>query len=79
MATIKEDKVMVFSSSAPNAIKAAEEIDNIEYTYIDLYESVVLVSVASPSVWKYSKPKDQFGKAEKVLEKYNIEYKYKKF
>ena len=79
MATIKEDNVMVFSTSAPNAIKAAEEIDNIEYTYIDLYESVVLVSVASPSTWKHSKPKDQFKKAENVLSKYNIGYKYKKF
>ena len=79
MATIKMDKVLVFKAGAPNALKAANEIDNVSYTYTDVHESVVVVTFASKESWKYSEPGKQAKEVEKILKKYCIDFCYKKF
>lgn len=72
------DKFIVFSANAINAMKASMEIDNISYAHIDVHESTVTVNVTSEKSNKYSKETEVFDQVEKILNKYDIFFKYKR-
>ena len=77
--TIKKDTVMIFRADATNALKATNEIDNVDYTYTSIFESIVLVSFATKDQWEYADYDKSRKEVEKILKKYNIGFKYKKF
>lgn len=72
------DKFIVFSSSAVDAMKASMEIDTICYTHIDVHDSVITVNITSQKSNKYADEDKLFSDVEKILNKYDIAYKYKK-
>jgi hypothetical protein len=76
---IKSDKFIVFAADSNDAIKAAMECDSLSYVYVDVYESVVQISVHSEKSNEYVKPKDVWNRVEHILNKYEIMFKYKKF
>lgn len=78
MRAICMDSFIVFPTDAKNAIKAAQEIDQISYCNVQTFESVIAVMPDSPDVWKYSKPVETIKAAKKILNKYGIPYKNKK-
>lgn len=73
------DRIIVFSSDAIDAMKASMEIDSVSYAHIEVHESVVVVNVTAQSSNKYAKEKEIFNEVERILNKYNIDFKYKKF
>ena len=76
---IKSDKFIVFAADVNDAIKAAMECDTISYVYVDVFESVVQISIHSEKSNEYVKPKDIWKRVEDILNKYDIMFKYKKF
>ena len=73
------DKFIVFPSDANDAIKAAMECDSHSYVYVDVFESVIMISIHSEASCKYAKEKEIWNDIEQILNKYGIMFKYKKF
>jgi hypothetical protein len=76
---IYNNKIIVFETKAIDALKAATTIDSYTYTYVMMFDNVVMVSfdndVEEP---KYKRTlNDLIEKCINVLKKYNIEYKIK--
>lgn len=76
---IYNNKIIVFETKATDALKAATTIDSFMYTYVMIFDNVVMVTfdndVEEP---KYNRSlKDLMEKSINVLKKYNIEYKLK--
>ena len=76
---IYSGKVLVFKSDAVDALKASSEIDGMTYTYVQIFDSVVLVSIDTDvEAPKFNRSIEQtFNKCKEILEKYNIEYEIK--
>lgn len=72
------DKFIAFSSKAVDAMKASMEIDSICYAHIDVHESVITVNITSHNSNKFADEDKLFSDVEKILNKYDIDYKYKK-
>lgn len=72
------DKFIVYRSDARDAMKASMEIDNISYVRVGVYESVITVNVIAESTNKWSNERETFSNVEKILTKYDINYKYKR-
>lgn len=80
---IYSDTILCFKAEERNALTAATEIDDIWNASIKMHESMIVVNFW-PETVDYRKPevksiKKGFEKAKKILTKYNIPYKIKRF
>lgn len=76
---IYNNKIIVFETTAVDALKAATTIDSYTYTYVMMFDSVVMVSfdndVEEP---KFNRTMtDLMKKCIEVLKEYKIDYKLK--
>lgn len=76
---IYNNKIIVFETKATDALKAATTIDSYTYTYVMMFDDVVIVTfdndVEEP---KFHRTLEELmKKCIDVLKKYNIEYKIK--
>lgn len=80
MSLIYDNRVIVFDASVTNGAKVVEECD-MTGTSVDIYDSVVVVKFWP--CWQSKGNKrgidDAFKRVKEILNKYNVEYKVKKF
>lgn len=80
MSLIYDNRVIVFDASVANGAKIVEECD-MTGTNIDIYDSAIVIKFWP--CWQMKGNKrgidDAFKKVKKILKKYNVEYKVKKF
>lgn len=72
-------KIVVFKTETVNALRAATEINGLNWAYVTIYENVVVVSInikADNPEWSRTVI-DTINEVTSVLDKYSIEYKIK--
>lgn len=72
-------KIVVFKSDSVNALRAATEINGLNWAYVTIYENVVAVSInikADSPEWNRTII-DTINEVTAILDKYSIEYKIK--
>lgn len=79
MSTIFNDRMITFPTDSVNSLKAATELDGLAYTYVRVFESNVLVTFVSETDSEYAKEKELIPKAKKILDKYCVPYRMRKF
>ena len=73
------NKIIVFKSDARNALQAAAEIDSELYCYVQIFETVVTVTIdVDVEEPKYNRSIEKtMDKCTKILKKYGIDFKIK--